>query len=240
MTFPASLLLLASILPAAIALRTEITVEVRPKSEECFFVPIADPGKLTLEYQVLDSQGLQGQLAEMSISTRVVAPMEKLATGGHGAPILVAETKREAGLHTFDISAAGDYKICFDNRFSYVNTKIVYIFIETDEDESVDLPPVDFEVEEKYLEDAEEINEKLAKIKNDLMLTHNLQNKIKATNTKDRSMAENNFQRVNMTSVFYILLILGAGFLQTVLVKNLFEEPHKLHPVWRKAAQVLG
>jgi hypothetical protein len=69
---------------------------------------------------VLDSQGLKGQLAEMSISTRVVAPMGTLTTGGHGPPILVAETKWKADLHTFDISVAGDYKICFDNRFSYV------------------------------------------------------------------------------------------------------------------------
>ena len=53
-----------------------------------------------------------------------------------------------------------------------------------------------------------------------------------------RSMAENSFERVNMTSVFYILLTLGAGLQQTILVRNLFKEPHKLHQVWRKAAQM--
>jgi hypothetical protein len=239
MTSTAALLLL--VLPAASGLRTEFTVQVRPKAEECFFVPVAEPGRLVLEYQVLDSQGLQGQLADLTISTRVVAPMERLATGGRGAIVLVAETEREAGLHSFDVTTAGDYKVCFNNKFSYMNTKIVYFFIETDEDGAVDELSVDFEEEEnQYLEDAEEIKIKLTKIKNDLMLTHNLQNRLKATNTKDRSLAEINYERVNMTSLFYILLILGAGFLQTVLVRNLFEEPHKLHPVWRKAAHFLN
>jgi len=40
-------------------------------------------------------------------------------------------------------------------------------------------------------------------------------------------------------SLFYLVLILCSGLLQTLLVKNLFEEPSKQNPLWRKIASVL-
>ena len=88
--------------------------------------------------------------------------------------------------------------------------------------------------EQQYHEASEEIQQRLKRMSLELSTSLYLQNKIKATNTKDRSIAEANFARVNTTSFFYLFLILASGAFQTVVVKNLFEDPRKMHPMWRK------
>ena len=134
----------------------------------------------------------------------------------------------------------GDYKTCFDNKYSYLNTKTVYFSIETEEVEEEDVVKNFFiEVEEQqYHEASEEIQQRLKRMSLELSNSLYLQNKIKATNTKDRSLAEANFSRVNTTSFFFLLLILASGAFQTSIVKNLFEDPKKMHPMWRKCVNV--
>ena len=228
-------LLLLFFLPLVSGSRREMTVEVAPKTEECFFTPITTLGPLTVEYMVMDSRGELGQYGELDINFRVTTPLVKKERGSV-ATVLHSENKQGEGRHVFHPETMGDYKTCFDNKFSYLNTKTVYFSIETDEVEEQDVVKdffLEFE-EQQYHEASEEIHQRLKRMSLELSTSLYLQNKIKATNTKDRSIAEANFARVNTTSFFYLFLILASGAFQTVVVKNLFEDPRRMHPMWRK------
>ena len=248
MTPLSSLLLLLPL--ATLALRREMTVEVAPQAEECFYTPVLEQGHLAVEYQVLNSRGGPGQFGDIDINFRCVAPMAPLPAASHGAvtgaAILLAEYRREEGSHEFRVDQLGDYKICFDNKYSYLNTKTIYFVINTDETEEgswpgqLAVPDFQlFEEEEKLFDDsAEDIKDKLRAIMQGLATTQQLQSRMRATNSKDRSLAESNFERVNRWSLLFLCLILCSGLLQTVLVRNLFEEPSRLHPVWRRLAKI--
>ena len=156
------------------------------------------------------------------------------------ASVVHSENKQGEGRHVFHPETIGDYKTCFDNKFSYLNTKTVYFSIETEEVEEEEVVKnffLEFE-EQQYHEASEEIQQRLKRMSLELSNSLYLQNKIKATNTKDRSLAEANFSRVNTTSLFFLLLILASGAFQTSIVKNLFEDPKKMHPLWRKCVNV--
>ena len=232
-------ILLLFLLPLVSGSTTWLTVEVAPKTEECFFTPITTLGPLVVEYMVMDSKGELGQFGELDINFRVTAPLVK-KEGGSVATVLHSENKQAEGRHVFHPETIGDYKTCFDNKFSYLNTKTVYFSIETEEVEEEDVVKNFFiEVEEQqYHEASEEIQQRLKRMSLELSNSLYLQNKIKATNTKDRSLAEANFSRVNTTSFFFLLLILASGAFQTSIVKNLFEDPKKMHPMWRKCVNV--
>ena len=222
-------------LPLVSGSRREMTVEVAPKTEECFFTPITALGPLVVEYMVMDSRGELGQYGELDINFRVTTPLVKKEKGSV-ATVMFSETKQGEGRHQFQLETIGDYKTCFDNKFSYLNTKTVYFSIETEEKEEEDVVKdffLEYE-EQQYHEASEEIQQRLKRMSLELSTSLYLQNKIKATNTKDRSIAEANFARVNTTSFFYLFLILASGAFQTVVVKNLFEDPRKMHPMWRK------
>ena len=46
---------------------------------------------------------------------------------------------------------------------------------------------------------------------------------------------EHNFERVNLMSIFYVVLMIVAGFGQVVLLRSLFDERSKINPLWKKA-----
>jgi len=240
MTLSAALAL-AMLLPLAAALRREMTVEVRPRTEECFYITLGEVGRLTVEYQVLDSEGATGLLGDLTINFRCVAPMERRGDGTQAAAVLLAEYSKEEGYHNFQARQAGDHKLCFDNQASFLHSKVVYFSIETDEVEEERVGGDHFyqELEEqRFLEDAEDIQASLRRITAGLRASLGLQSRIKATSTRDRGLAESNFERVNRMSLFYLVLILCSGLLQTVLVKNLFEDPRK-DTLWRRLAAAL-
>ena len=146
-------------------------------------------------------------------------------------------------LFVFHLEVVGDYKTCFDNKFSLINTKTVYFSIETDEEEEEENVVENFLKEyeqQQYHEASEEIHRRLKKLSSELSNSLHLQNKIKATNTKDRSLAEANFAMVNTTSFLCIFLIIASGAIQTIVVKNLFEDPRKMHPMWKFVAFFLA
>jgi protein ERP2 len=80
------------------------------------------------KFQVID--GGDGQLSEMDINFKLLSP--------RGHPI-VAEFRKSEGTHSHHGEELGDYKICFDNTFSYVSSKTVYFeILNENEDEDYD------------------------------------------------------------------------------------------------------
>ena len=61
------------------------------------------------------------------------------------------------------------------------------------------------------------------------------QDLIRITDLKDRSIMEHNFERVNLMSIFYVVVMLVTGVGQVVLLRSLFDEKSKINPLWKKA-----
>ena len=76
---------------------------------------------------------------------------------------------------------------------------------------------------------------KLKKIKEDIVKARHLQDLIRVTDLKDRSIMEHNFERVNWMSGFYVIILIAAGLCQVLLVRSLFDDKSKINPLWKKA-----
>jgi len=223
------LLCLVILCPLALGLEREMTVHVEPGKEECFFESVPAQNSLTVEYQVID--GGSGQTAELDINFRIVNPK--------GHPIF-AEFKKPDGSHTYKSEELGDYKICFDNKFSYLSSKTVYfeIFNINEEEEYDDLAGIfdDEELPEEYYDvQVSDIESQLKKIKDDISKARHLQDQIRVTDLKDRSIMEHNFERVNFMSTFYLVVLIASGLFQVLLLRSLFDDKSKINPLWKKA-----
>ena len=194
------------------------TVEVMAGGEECYYQPVGEGQTITVEYQVVNTGG---QYAMMDINFRMMDPK--------GIPV-VAEYRKEEGSHSYN-RMVGDYKICFDNKFSFSSSKVVYfdVVVDREQENYDDLARVfrdgeQFAVEDKYEDNVKEIEEKLKKIKVDIFKAVHLQTQIHTTLTRDRSVAENNIKRVDSMSLVLVVLMVGASMVQVLVVKSLFQE----------------
>jgi len=223
------LLSLVTLSHLALGLEREMTVHVEPGKEECFFESVPAKNSLTVEYQVID--GGSGQTAELDINFRIV--------NSKGQPIF-AEFKKPDGSHTHKSEETGDYKICFDNKFSYLSSKTVYfeIFNINEDEEYDDLAGIfdDEELPEEYYDvQVSDIESQLKKIKDDISKARHLQDQIRVTDLRDRSIAEHNFERVNLMSTFYLIILIASGLCQVLLLRSLFDDKSKINPLWKKA-----
>jgi len=211
-------------------LEREMTVNVEAGKEECFFESVPKDNTLTVEYQVVD--GGSGQLSELDINFRLIHPK--------GQP-LFAEFKKPDGAHTHRSDETGDYKICFDNKFSYMSSKVIYFEIlnvneEEEYDDFAGIFDDDEELPEEYYDvQVSDIESQLKKIKEDIVKARHLQDQIRVTDLKDRSIAEHNFERVNFMSTFYVIILMISGVAQVLLVRSLFDDKSKINPLWKKA-----
>lgn len=57
---------------------------------------------------------------------------------------------------------------------------------------------------------------------------------LRSHEARDRNMAEENYFKVNAWSFFQIIIMLGVGFCQVVMVKSLFDTESKAHKLWSK------
>ena len=103
----------------------QLTVEVEPGREECYYQFLDLGESLTLDYQVLDTSG---EIASLDIDFNLSLPS--------GEPIVV-QYRRESGHHSFPGGnyKVGDYKICFNNKFSVLSSKLVLFRVSVDKEE---------------------------------------------------------------------------------------------------------
>merc|ERR1719513_82550 len=77
---------------------------------------------MEVEYQVIAG-------GDLDIDFRMANPDGK---------VLMAESKKNDAVHTFDDLQPGDYEVCFSNRFSRISSKTVFFEIILDADETDD------------------------------------------------------------------------------------------------------
>ncbi|KAB7502814.1 Transmembrane emp24 domain-containing protein 1 [Armadillidium nasatum] len=208
----------------------EMTIEVQPGREECFYQDIIAGETLDLEYQVID--GGQGNL---DINYYVAGPQGN---------ILVQDNKKSDAAHRTTMSESGDYKICWDNSYSRFNSKTVFfgLIIESDDDndqealwgEGIQGSP--YKEEDIYEMKVEDIKDSVDRIRAHLTKSRFLQDQLRAFEARDRNIAENNYSRVNRMSLLNLAVMLVTGLIQVLLLRSLFDEKSRLHKLWKKGS----
>lgn len=203
----------------------EMTIVVEPGKRECFFLPTKLGKVVDIEYQVIN-----GGHGDLDIGFDLAEPLGK---------ILFADVKRSENIHRHEAHVDGDYRFCFDNTFSTFNSKTVFFIIDDNEASDPDdvignyglegLTPNEF-IDMKM----EDFNESVEKLSINLSKVRVFQELQRTKEARDRNVAEENYYRVNVWSMFQIMVMLAVGGIQVIMVRSLFDANSKVHKVWTK------
>lgn len=204
----------------------QFTIHVEPGREECFYEAVQKGQILDIEYQVID-----GGHGDLDVNFAVVSPAGRL---------LVNEYKKTDSVHRQEAKEDGDYKICFDNTFSHISTKVIYFEIivemEDEDDDSWDENsiPRGITPEEIYEMRIEEIEEVIGRVRNGFNRIKHMQDQLRAYEARDRNIQEHNYDRVNNWSMIQITLMACVGAVQVVMVRSLFDDKSRMHRLWKR------
>lgn len=73
----------------------------------------------------------------------------------------------------------------------------------------------------------------MKKVHENLNQVKHYQDQMRAHEARDRNIQEHNFIRVNQFSLLFIVVMLGVGAVQVIMVRSLFEERSRLHKLFR-------
>uniref|UniRef100_A0A182PZM1 Separase n=1 Tax=Anopheles farauti TaxID=69004 RepID=A0A182PZM1_9DIPT len=215
-------------LPSCIsALQKEMTISVGPGKVDCFF-EVAKAGQtIDIEYQVID-----GGHGDLDISFEL---------GEVTGRTIFADYKKSDNIHRFPVPYDGEYKFCFDNGFSQVNSKTVFfeLIIER-EGEQDDASWSDIDLlegltpEEFYEMKVQDMEDAIKRVRNNLTKARQLQDVLRSHEARDRNVAEENYFKVNIWSFFQILVMVAVGTLQVFMVKSLFDVESRAYKLLTK------
>jgi len=193
----------------------DLTIHVPAGSVECFYQPIKDEKTLEIEYQVIAG-------GDLDIDFRVSSPNGK---------VLFAEGRKNDGVHTVEEAEAGDYEICFSNKFSHISSKTVFFEIILDSD----LEDDDDEAWKGFVQPDEDYGDKLASmeedmdtIKSNMAKTIQVQSLLRVFEAKDRGIVERNFERINVWSCINMVVMVAVFLLQVYMIRSMFNDEKKV------------
>lgn len=201
----------------------ELTVNIDPGSEDCFYQKVKKGDKIEIEYQVID-----GGHGDLDITFRLAEPSGR---------ILIQDFKKSENNHRADAATDGDYKLCFDNSFSSYNVKTVFfelVVYNDDDGEWGSDENMDFDKVQAFEVKAEDVQEIVNSVRNHLNKVRHLQDLIKSTEARDRNIAEENYFKVNTFSMVQITIMILVGLIQVVMVRSLFDDRSFGHKLWKK------
>jgi len=185
------------------------TTVVEAGKVNCFYDNVDANGTLEIEYQVVEGGG------EMDISFQVVS-----ATGA----VLVNDEKRSDEVHSLTAPDSGVYSFCFDNSFSTLAEKVVYVDLGLDDNDGVDTwlrDLGDSDLENKDLQ-IESLRNTLENIKDMLEKAQQYQNYLTKKNYKNHFVVSRSSSRVFWWSLIQSIALIGVGICQVLIVKNFF------------------
>jgi len=195
----------------------DLTVHVAPGAVECFYQTISTEKSLEIEYQVIAG-------GDLDIDFRMSSP---------SGNVIVAEGRKNDGVHTVEEVEAGDYEMCFSNKFSHISSKTIFFELILDSD--VDDEDDDDEAWKNFVQPDADYGDKLASleedmdsIKTNMAKTIQLQSLLRVFEAKDRNIVERNFERINVWSGVNIFVMLSVFILQVVMIRNMFSDDKKV------------
>ncbi|XP_041365221.1 transmembrane emp24 domain-containing protein 1-like [Gigantopelta aegis] len=193
-------------------IETDLTVEVNAGSEHCFFQSIKKSTSIEIEYQVIDG-------GDLDINFYVHSPNHV---------VLAADSRKTENVVKVEANMIGDYKFCLDNRFSRFSKKLVFFELTTtsgdddDDDDDDDWEPNKDELVELVDMKIEDFKNIIASVKVNLEKSVQLQNLVKMFEARDRNIQENNFERVNLWSCVFLVVMMLVGLTQVIMIRHLF------------------
>lgn len=196
---------------------SEFTFLLPAGTSECFFQTAMKNGTMEVEYQVIAGAG-------MDVDFTILSPQGFQ---------LIAESRRSDGVHMVESTEEGDYQICFDNSFSRFSEKMVFfeVIIEGQggdvggDDEWAGLEEPEGSLLEYKLED---IRESMDSVHRRLERSRQMQTVLRAFETRDRNLLEDNLWRVSFWSCASVLVMLGVALTQVYTVRKLFDDKRKV------------
>ncbi|XP_040573662.1 transmembrane emp24 domain-containing protein 1 [Lepeophtheirus salmonis] len=208
---------------------SEWTVEIGAGKEECFYEQVNAGEIIEIDYQVVDG----GSRNELDINFRIYRP--------NNGMILVSDFKKSDNAHRTSVDLSGDYKICFDNAYSRFANKIVFFELiidgeDEDEEDGEEVPEDNSLLKNMEEEDIQvsKIDKALKIMKEHMTRSRQFQDLIKASEYRDRSVAEHNFENVNFWSLVHLSIMIVSGICQVILVRSLFDDKSRFHAIWKK------
>lgn len=185
------------------------TTVVEAGKVNCFYENISDNKTLEIEYQVIEGGG------EMDITFQVVAPSKAL---------LVDDEKKTDEVHSIQAAEDGIYTFCFDNSFSMLAEKIVYVDLGLESDEvdswlSSLQGDTDTEIQEIQIDS---IRTTLENIRLQLEKAQNYQTYLTKKNFKSHFIVTRSGSRVFWWSLIQSIALIGVAICQVLIVKNFF------------------
>jgi len=191
------------------AMLNGFTTVVEAGKVNCFYENISDNKTLEIEYQVIEGGG------EMDITFQVVAPSKAL---------LVDDEKKTDEVHSIQAAEDGIYTFCFDNSFSMLAEKIVYVDLGLESDEvdswlSSLQGDTDTEIQEIQIDS---IRTTLENIRLQLEKAQNYQTYLTKKNFKSHFIVTRSGSRVFWWSLIQSIALIGVAICQVLIVKNFF------------------
>jgi len=188
----------------ALAHAGSLTLQVEPKTEECFQQYI-EPGKdWSLVYSVT-----RGGL--LDIDVRIYDPRGNTLYQG-----LHFDTKMK-GKQTFIANEGGVYKACFNNEMSRFTAKVVAFYFSIGGDE-----PTNKRSDVAKPADLNPMDASIGKIERSLLLVIGEQRRMRVREQVHRDTSEDTNFRVQLWSIFETVLIGGMGVGQVWYLRRWF------------------
>ncbi|ELU05584.1 hypothetical protein CAPTEDRAFT_107686 [Capitella teleta] len=187
----------------------DLTIDVNPGARECFFQKLKTGADCEVEYQVIDG-------GDLDVNFVIQAPSGR---------IILTEVRKMEGVHSFDVDETGDHQFCIDNTFSRFSNKVVFFELVADSDEETK-PDLGTAIpdEEKYDIKLDDIKTSLDKVMERLKKSSSTQNVLRVLESRDRSVQENNFDRVNTWSCIQIFVLVSVALTHVLMIRGLFED----------------
>ncbi|TRY65889.1 hypothetical protein DNTS_022757, partial [Danionella cerebrum] len=145
---------------------------------------------------------------------------------------LLSDFRKSDGIHTVEPTEEGDYRICFDNSFSRISEKMVYVEVLTDASQDDEEEDEDWaalaEPEDSLEYKLEDIRDSMEGVHRNLERSRQLQASLRAFEARDRFLLEDNLWRVSFWSSASLLVMLSVAFIQIYTVRRLFTDRHRV------------
>ncbi|KAK2568151.1 Transmembrane emp24 domain-containing protein 1 [Acropora cervicornis] len=192
------------------AMANGFTTVVDPGKVNCFYDELEPNRSLEIEYQVIEGGG------DLDITFKIISPR---------GVMLVKDEKRTDEVHTVTTPHGGVYSFCFDNSFSTVAEKMVYVDLDlaaADEDSWFrTLDGSDITGKELQMDSIRNI---LDGIKESLEKAQQHQNYLSKKNFKNHFLVSRSSSRVFWWSLIQSIVLIGVAVCQVLIVKNFFAE----------------
>ncbi|XP_066531692.1 transmembrane emp24 domain-containing protein 1a isoform X2 [Hoplias malabaricus] len=144
-----------------------------------------------------------------------------ISPGGHR---LVSEFRKSDGFHVEKKTERGDYRICFDNSFSRLVEKMVFMEVIVDSKEEADETWANLVEPEKTLGyKLDDIKEVIEAVQRNVERSGQTQAVLRAFEARDLYLLEDNLWRVSFWSTINMLVMLTVTLVQVFMVHRFFQ-----------------